>query len=370
MTLEFDARVPVRHFDVSLAIEQGETVAVLGPNGAGKSTLLNTIAGLVRADSGKAVLNGRVLFDVEQGRGHRLPPYSRGVSLLAQQALLFPHLSVRENVAFGPRSRGMPHGAAKDRAMRWLDEVGAAELADRKPAELSGGQAQRVAVARALAADPELLLLDEPMAALDVSVAPLLRRMLRRVLEDRTVLLVTHEILDAYSLADRVVIIEDGVLVDSGPVRRVLEHPRTVFAARLIGTNLITGTATAEGLKPAGGLKLGNGLKPGAGDEIRARDTGEVPFGKAAAVTFPPRAVRVQLTASVEQPDDRPRSGSAVNRVPVVVRDLEPREEWVRIHGDELVADVDPARVAALDLAPGTRAWFVFDADDVTMYAL
>jgi molybdate transport system ATP-binding protein len=321
-------------------------------------------------------LNGRVLFDVEQGRGHRLPPYSRGVSLLAQQALLFPHLSVRDNVAFGPRCRGMPHRAARDRAMRWLDEVDAVELADRKPAELSGGQAQRVAVARALAADPELLLLDEPMAALDVSVAPLLRRMLRRVLADRTVLLVTHEILDAYSLADRVVIIEDGALVDSGPVRQVLEHPRTVFAARLVGTNLITGTATAEGLKPGEGfkpvegLKREGGLKVGTGDRIRARDAGEVPLGGAAAVTFPPRAVRVQLTASAEHPDDRLRSGSAVNLVPVVVRDLEPREEWVRIHGDDLVADVDPARVAALDLTPGTRAWFVFDADDVTLYAL
>ena len=166
----------------------GETVAVLGPNGAGKSTLLSIIAGLLRPDAGRAELDGdRVLFDLGAGRAHLdAPPHPRGTALLAQEPLLFPHLSALDNVAFGPRSAGASSAAARETARHWLAEVDAAALADRRPGQLSGGQAQRVAVARALAADPELLLLDEPMAALDIHAAPLLRRLLKRVLAGRT----------------------------------------------------------------------------------------------------------------------------------------------------------------------------------------
>ena len=176
MTLHLDARVAERGFDVRLEVAEGETLAILGPNGAGKSTLLSILAGLLRPDSGSARLDGESLFDLD--RGQWLPPHQRGISLLAQEPLLFPHLSALENVAFGPRSAGRSRAEARASAHHWLAAVEAAELSASRPAQLSGGQAQRVAIARALAPEPRLLLLDEPLAALDVAVAPTLRRML------------------------------------------------------------------------------------------------------------------------------------------------------------------------------------------------
>src|SRR5690625_4282887 len=202
--LELAAVVEQRGVDVDLTVRSGETVAVLGPNGAGKSTVLGLIAGLVRPDRGRALLDGTPLFDLD-GPGSPVwtPPHARAAALLAQDALLFPHLTVVDNVAFGPRSAGWSRTDSREQARRWLDEVDALDLARRRPAQLSGGQAQRVAVARALAATPHVLLLDEPMAALDVTVAPALRQVLRRVLAERTVVLVTHSVLDALLLADR-----------------------------------------------------------------------------------------------------------------------------------------------------------------------
>ena len=176
MRFELEARVEERGVDVALEVAAGETLAVLGPNGSGKSTALWVTAGLVQPDAGRVVLDGRVLTDVGPGRpGVRVPPHARRTALLGQEPLLFPHLDAVENVAFGPRSSGTPRAAARQDAQRWLDEVGVGELAARRPSQLSGGQAQRVAVARALAGRPGLLLLDEPLAALDVAVLPALR---------------------------------------------------------------------------------------------------------------------------------------------------------------------------------------------------
>src|SRR4029077_1134579 len=143
-------------------------------------------------------------------------------------------------VAFGPRSKGSSHKDAKAQAAKWLEAVDATEFADRRPVQLSGGQAQRIAIARALAADPALLLLDEPMAALDVAVAPALRQLLRKVLREtgRTALLVTHDLIDALSLADRVVVVDAGRIVEAGPTPTVLNQPRSPLAARLAGVNL------------------------------------------------------------------------------------------------------------------------------------
>ncbi|WP_146068761.1 ATP-binding cassette domain-containing protein, partial [Arthrobacter sp. 9E06] len=171
-----------------------------------------------------------------------------GTALLAQEPLLFPHLTAADNVAFGPRSAGTPRRQAMEQAVRWLDDVEAGDLARRRPAELSGGQAQRVAVARALAADPGLLLLDEPMAALDIHSAPLLRRLLKRVLADRPAIIITHDVLDALMLADRVVILENGRIAEEGPTREVLQKPRSAFAAGLAGLNFVVGTSTADGI--------------------------------------------------------------------------------------------------------------------------
>ncbi len=228
-----------RDFDITLDVADGETLAVLGPNGAGKSTLLGVLAGLVRPDDGRATLGDRVLFDLTEPRQTWLAPHRRGVALLAQEPLLFPHLTVRANVAFGPRSmRCLACGRRQHAPSTGSPRPRPPELADRKPGELSGGQAQRVAIARALAAEPQLLLLDEPLAALDVAVAPTIRRMLRRVIADRTTIVVTHDPLDAYLLSDRVVVVGDGRIVEEGPTRAVLERPRAAFTAQLAGVTL------------------------------------------------------------------------------------------------------------------------------------
>ena len=347
MTLTFSAEVAARDFSVDLRLETGETVAVLGPNGSGKSTLLNIIAGLVRPDAGHAELDGTTLFDLQDGRRVWTPPHARGVSTLAQSADLFPHLSVLENVAFGTRSKGVRRSRAHQVARHWLDEVDAAPLASRRPTELSGGQAQRIAVARALASDPRLLLLDEPLTALDVASAPAIRRTLLRVLKDRTAIIVTHYILDALTLADRVLVLSHGRVVEHGPTRATLERPRTRFTADLAALNLLTGTRTAHGMTTA------------AGDEIASTVHSDAAAGEAVAATVRPSAVRIDPNA----PD-----GAEFNRLTGIVLDLEPRGDIIRVRSETISADLTPAEVADAQITVGTRVHFGFASDAVTIY--
>ncbi|OFI38276.1 molybdenum ABC transporter ATP-binding protein [Arthrobacter sp. SW1] len=352
MSFTMSARVDGR-LDAALTVAPGETVAVFGPNGAGKSTLLAVAAGLLRPDAGSARLGDRQLFATgDGGRQHRVPPHwfpphRRGVALLAQEALLFPHLSVLDNVAFAPRSGGKSRAESRKAARHWLGEVDALELAERRPAQLSGGQAQRVAVARALAAEPELLLLDEPMAALDIHAAPQLRRVLKRVLAGRSAVIVTHDVLDALMLADRVVVLERGRVSEEGPVREVLGRPRSAFAAGLAGLNLMTGTVTAAGLLAAGGQ-----LVTGTPD-------GEAAAGEPGVAAFPPSAVSVFL----ELPHGSPR-----NCFPVTVTELEPHAGRIRVRAGELSADITPAASAELGLEPGMRVFFVVKSAEVQVY--
>lgn len=343
MTLQFEARLAERDFEVSLQIATGETVAILGPNGAGKSTLLSLLAGLLRPDSGRAELDGETLFDLD--RGEWSPPHRRRIALLAQEPLLFPHLSALENVAFGPRSAGRSKAEARASAERWLAAVEATGLRSRKPAELSGGQAQRVAIARALAPEPRLLLLDEPLAALDVEVAPILRRMLRDVLADRTAIFVTHEVLDALALADRVIVLNHGIIVDHGATGEVLQRPRHPFTARLAGLNLFTGVRSESGIRmPDGTIIAGLG-------------EGEV--GAPAAAAVRPSAISVHL----ERRD-------APNTRRVTVQELEPNGDTVRVRSEAIVADISPGRAAALGLAPGLPVWLSFAEPEVVIYPL
>ncbi|MEA9987036.1 ABC transporter ATP-binding protein [Subtercola sp. RTI3] len=356
MTFTFDARVASRDFDVSFTLEEGETVAVLGPNGAGKSTLLNLISGLLAADDGHAELESASLFDTRAGTQHgSKPPHQRAVALLAQEALLFPHLSVLNNVAFGPRSAGARRQASHAAARRWLAEVDGSEFENRRPAQLSGGQAQRIAVARALAAEPRLLLLDEPMAALDMAVTPAIRRMLKRVLAGRTALIVTHDILDAYTLADRVLVIERGRVVEDGPTREVLERPRTAFAAGIAGLSILSGVRTPTGLRTDDGIELAvsTGAAAANATEWPAPDA-----GTAVIVAVRPSAVTVS---------NRPPA-AAVNAIEGVITDLEQRGDLVRVRTDRLAADLTARRVAELDLTDGSRSWFSFDPGAAALY--
>ncbi|KRE67515.1 molybdenum ABC transporter ATP-binding protein [Arthrobacter sp. Soil736] len=352
MTFRLEAAVEARGFDVSLSVGPAETVAIMGPNGAGKSTLLAVIAGLLHPDSGRAEVDGRVLFDRAGGRSAWTAPHQRGTALLAQEPLLFPHLTVLENVAFGPRSKGTPRRDAREAARRWLGAVDAGELAARRPAELSGGQAQRVAVARALAADPQLLLLDEPMAALDIHAAPLLRRLLKQVLAERRAIIITHDVLDALMLADRVIVLEDGKVTESGPTREVLQRPRSRFVAGLAGLNLVAGTLTERGVRTAAGQEF-------AGQHDSAMEAGAFIAGQAGVAVFPPSAVSVFLTEA---------HGSPRNSFPVAVTDLEPHGDQIRVRAGDLSADITPAASADLGLSPGMTVFFVIKAGAVSVY--
>nr|WP_037067615.1 ATP-binding cassette domain-containing protein [Pseudonocardia acaciae] len=364
-----DVRATVRRreftLDVALSVARGEVLAVLGPNGAGKSTLLGVLAGLLRPDDGVVRLGSRTLTDT--GAGVHVPAHRRGVGLLAQQALLFPHLSALANVAFGPRCGGASRAEASEVARGWLADVDAEELAGRRPSRLSGGQAQRVALARALAGSPELLLLDEPLAALDVDSAPVLRALLRRVVRGAgtTAVLVTHDMLDALVLADRVAVLSGGVVVEQGATREVLTRPRSSFAARIAGLNLVPGVGVDGGLRTADGLVVSGRAPDGAASGAHA--------GEPAVAVFPPSAVSVFR----ERPDGSPR-----NVIRVRLAGLEPRGELVRLRAgavdggpewvDGLAADVTPAAVADLGagaaLAPGALLWFAVKATEVLVH--
>ncbi len=354
MSLRFAAALAQRDFDAEIEVGSGERVAVLGHNGSGKSTLLSILAGALRPDSGRATLGDTVLFDLSRHRW--LPPHARGISLLAQDALLFPHMTVIENVAFGPRVAGTPRAAARAKAERWLDEVGMVEFAARRPSQLSAGQAQRVAIARALAAEPRLLLLDEPMAALDVAVAPLLRRVLRRVLTGQATMIVTHDLLDALLLSERVIVLEQGRVAESGPTGAVLAHPRTRFTARISGLNLIRGTYAARAVRDRSGLAV-----EGVTNEADALRQGEP-----AAAVFSPSAVSVFPL---------PTFGSPRNNLSVTITELEPRGDLVRVRGEDhqghlVSADVTLGAIKELDLYPGRDVTYSVKAAAVTIYAL
>lgn len=351
-----------RALDVEIAVAPGEVLAVLGPNGAGKSTLLHVIAGVVHPDEGLVRLGTRTLTDT--ATGVRVDTHNRRVGLLLQDPLLFPHLTVASNVAFGPRSgRRLSRRDSRSAAQRWLDEVDAGDLVARSPRQLSGGQAQRVALARALAAEPDVLLLDEPLAGLDVGVAAAMRKVLRQVLarDGRSAVLVTHDLLDVVTLADRVVVLESGRIVESGAATEVLAAPRSFFGARFAGVNLVAGTLTGpDTLRTEWGSTWHGEAGPSA---IDAANSGG---GRAVAV-FAPAAVAVFR----DEPHGSPR-----NTVEVVVSELDSRGPAIRVRADHqpdggpgLAADITAEAAAELRLAPGERVYFAVKTQAITLHA-
>jgi molybdate transport system ATP-binding protein len=332
--------------EVDLRVEPGELVALLGPNGAGKTSVLRGLAGLLPLDAGRVALDGVVLE--EPAVGTRVPSERRPIGVVFQDYLLFPHLTVLENVAFGLRSRGTSTAAANATARRWLERVGLVAEAQRKPASLSGGQAQRVALARALATDPALLLLDEPMAALDASTRVELRRDLRRHLESfqGVRLLVTHDPLEAMAMADRLVIIEQGRVLQSGSPAEVTQRPRSRYVADLVGVNLFRGRVSHDVMTLADGGSL---------TTAGARD------GDVFAVVHP-RTVALYRT----RPDGTPRNvweGRAADL------DLERDRVRVRLTGSPpIVAEVTPAAVRELRLDRGDTVWIGVKATEIVVY--
>src|SRR5271166_159108 len=362
--LRLRAVVADRNLDVEFSVSAGEVLAVLGPNGAGKSTALHVIAGLVRPDAGLVRLGDRVLTDT--ATGVNVPTHDRRVGLLLQDPLLFPHLSVADNVAFGPRSRRKRSGMfarARDRsgALHWLHVVDAEQFADRKPRQLSGGQAQRVAIARALAAEPNVLLLDEPLTGLDVAAAAAIRAVLRSVVtwSGCAVILITHDLLDVFTLADRVLVLESGKISEIGPVAEVLTAPRSHFGARIAGVNLVNGLIGSDGMLHARSGAHWHGTP--------AQELGqELAKGQDAIAVFAPTAVAVYRD---------PPHGSPRNTVEVTVAELDTRGPAVLVRGPEqpdgapgLAAEITVDAAAELRLTPGDRVWFSVKALEVALY--
>lgn len=385
--LEADVRVQRGSWslDVPLLVPAGQIVAVLGPNGAGKSTLLAVLAGTITPSAGHVRLDGRTLVEGSTW----VPPERRRVGLLGQDPLLFPHLSALENVAFGPRAQGVPQSDARRIAADWLGRMGLAELTHRRPAQLSGGQQQRVALARALAARPDLLLLDEPLAALDTGAAQEMRQLLRTHLRESgaTAILVTHDVLDAATVADSLLVLEDGAVADSGPVPQVLAAPRTAFSAQFAGLNLVVGTAVGDASTgEAAALQLperaleasgyntltGSGRAPG---EMTSADPDSVmasglaaetlAAGRPASAVFPPHAVALH-TAPV---GGSPRNNWAGT---VTAVDSSAATVHVRIDLDQadaaVRAELTVAAVAQLGLAVGMPVTASVKATEIRLY--
>jgi molybdate transport system ATP-binding protein len=334
---------------VTLSTAPGEVVAVLGPNGAGKSTLLSALAGLTPVAAGRIVLAGQVIDDA--GTGAFVEASGRPVGFVFQDYRLFPHLNVADNVAFSPRARGMGNRAARSAAAHWLGRLGLTELAGRKPGALSGGQAQRVALARALAGQPALLLLDEPLAALDAGTRLDVQAELKRHLSDFAgpCLLVTHDPLEALVLADRLLVLENGRIVQEGTPAQVARQPATEYVAKLVGLNLYSGRADGPEVALTGG---GSFVIPDQGQH------GEV------LVAVRPSAVVVS--------SQRPSGSSARNTWPARVVGLTLLADRVRLDLDGLpsaLVDVTPAAVAELSLSPGSQVWLTAKATDLEVYA-
>jgi molybdate transport system ATP-binding protein len=369
--LRVDARLDRGAFtlQVALDVEPGESLAVLGPNGAGKSTLLRALAGLTPLTAGRIELAGRLLDrpDGPAGAEVFVPPEQRRVGLVFQGYRLFPHLSVRDNVAFGPRSAGLPRRASRTAADHWLATLDLTALASRRPRELSGGQAQRVALARALATDPALLLLDEPMAALDARTRLEVRATLREHLRHFAgpVVVVTHDPLEAMVMADRLLVLEGGRAVQQGRPGDVARRPATDYVAQLVGLNLYAGTvAVDEHGEPGPHVALASGGRLyAAGLPTSGLDGGAAVAGSRVLVTVRPAAVSLHL--------GRPGAGSPRNVWPGRVAGMEPSADRVRVQvrGEpDVLVDVTPAAVAELALRPGLAVWVSVKATELDVY--
>ncbi len=330
--------------EVALTAGEGEVIAILGPNGAGKSTILRCLAGLLPLEDGHVQLD-----DVDLDRPSAdvfVRPEHRSIGFVFQNYLLFPSMTALENVAFGLRARGMSSRQARSQAAAWIERVGLTDHATHLPSALSGGQGQRIALARAMATEPRLLLLDEPLAALDAGRRSEVRRELQHHLRtfQGVRILVTHDPLDAYALADRVVILQDGKVVQQGTLTDVTARPKSRYVADLVGVNLVKGTALSGVLTTPSGATV---------------QTSHDVHGAAFAL-IEPRSIALYRAA----PDGSPRNVWATT-----VTDIDPRSHRVRLDGPiPLIAEVTLAALDALALQPGDQLWASVKASEITIY--
>ena len=325
-TLRLEVDHGLRAFRLALALEIGpETVALVGPSGAGKSSVLRVIAGLLRPERGLVTLGGETWLDRE--RGVDLPPDRRRVGLVFQEYALFPHLDVRGNVAFGARDPAV--------IPELLERLRISELARARPNEISGGERQRVALARALARDPGVLLLDEPLSALDAHTRRAVRAELHELLKAFRLptLLVTHDFEDAATLADRVGVIVDGSILQLGTAQALVGAPEDSFVASFTGANLLAGTA-----RPGH-----DGLTEVVLDGGGTVWTTESGTGRVAVAVYP-----WEVSLSREMPHD-----SAVNHIRAPVGSVVALGNRVRVNVGPITAEVTAASASRLDLREG-----------------
>jgi molybdate transport system ATP-binding protein len=333
----------------------GATTVLVGESGAGKTTVLKLLAGLERLDRGTIQLGDDRYADA--AAGFHLPAWRRQVGYVAQDYALFPHLSASDNVAFGLRAAGLGKRPARVRAEEALDRVGIPTLGGRMPAELSGGQQQRVALARALVLEPRMLLLDEPLSALDVQTRGAMRVELRDLLRRLSccTIYVTHSPLEAVVFGDQIVVLDAGRVAQAGTREDLLRRPRSLFVAELVGTNLFVG-------RPAS-------LVPTDAPMVRTPE-GRVVLddsvtGNTIYLTVNPREITLSRTAP---------EGSAQNVFEGPVREIlpeGPEGERIRVvlgTRPGLVAEVTREGLAALGLEEGIRVFAAFKATGVRRY--
>ena len=331
MTLHAGIEVSSRGVSAAIDVASGESLVLVGPNGSGKSTVVEAVAGVIALDSGAITVDGIPYVPRARGRAREMTPR---VALVPQDGVLLPLLSVVDNVGFGPRARGARRPVARAIASAVLDQVGAAHVAQRRPHELSGGEIRRIAIARALALEPQVILLDEPFAGLDVDVAAGIRALVTSLRADTTLVLTTHDAADAVLLGDQVAVLDTGRIVEAGPPREVFTQPRTAFSARMAGRVLVTGVLSDGALVTTDGDRI-----PVAGSHNDGRE---------AALAVRPADVRAQ-------PETAPRDNGYTWMIRPLTG-LEPRTDTIRVHGGTLVADVDPEYARLL--APGGAVVF------------
>jgi molybdenum ABC transporter ATP-binding protein len=324
--------VPLRSFELELTLDVDRTVALVGPSGAGKSTLLRAIAGLVRPRAGRIIVDGEVWFDAE--RRIDLPPDRRRVGLVFQDYALFPHLTVRENIEF----------ARKHPADEYLDRLGIRALERVRPGELSGGERQRVALARALARDPRVLLLDEPISALDAHTKAAVRAEVHELLAglELPTVLVSHDFEDAAALAERVSVIVDGRLRQSGTPSDLVARPADAFVASFTGANLLAGRAEPP-LNGSTRVRLDDGTLVTTADEAH---------GDVVLAVYP-----WDVTVATTAPHD-----SAMNVIGGPIRSIAELGNRVRVALGPITAEITSESLARLELAPGQTAFASFKA--------
>ena len=339
------AHLTTSYLDVSLTAEPGEIVAVVGPNGAGKTTLLRALAGLLPA-TGSLELGGRDVLS--------LPVHTRGTGWVPQAPSLFGHLSARDNAAYALRAAGVRRSRARAAGQAQLDRLGVGRLGDARPATLSGGEAARVALARALVGAPLLLLLDEPLAALDSATRDDVRRLLRSTLSGgaATVCVVTHDPVDVVALADRLVVLENGRVVQDAPPAEVTRAPRSAWVAGLLGQNAWRGVANASGLL----------VEPQTGGQIAAAEP--LPPGTPALALVEPSTVTLHR--------NRPEGSARTVLLGEVgeLRSLGGRVRVVVHSTPNVVAEVTVSAAADLRLADGGTVWAAIKATEVRLVAL